>query len=265
PGNVLVTVRDFNTLDQLKWVLERTDTIETDAVVLSARLTGPGSAEYDISMDQIFSDFEQTLFTKAVAIAESFGKRISLLVVPARDVWSAIVQIANSLESSTVVAGLSTKMSAQEQAFALGRAWEAMPEPKRQFVFQVVRPDNEVETFRIGPHTPGMKSEDVALVHRLWLQMTRSGSGLSPENVHHADIVSVALTRLARDYGRYPEEVIKDLRRTPDEARFGGRVQLPVVQRTGSFQAPLIPPPSDRPPTEPQRGNPPKTVGTPKE
>ena len=76
PGNTLVTVRDYNTLDQLKWVLERTDTNETDVVVLSARLSGPGSAEYDLSMDQIFSDFEQTLFTKAVAIAENFGKRI---------------------------------------------------------------------------------------------------------------------------------------------------------------------------------------------
>ena len=39
------------------------------------------------------------------------------------------------------------------------------PEPKRQFVFQVVRPDSTVETYRIGPHTPTMKTEDVHLVH----------------------------------------------------------------------------------------------------
>src|SRR5205085_11806955 len=133
---------------------------------------------------------------------------ISLLVIPARDVWSGIAQTANALEVSSVVAGLSSKMTAQDQSFYLGRAWEAMPEPKRQFVFQVVRPDLEVETFRIGPHTPGMKTEDVVLVHKLWLQMTRPGSGLTPDSVHHADIVSVALTRLAREYGRHPEEVL---------------------------------------------------------
>src|SRR3954464_15694201 len=81
PGNVLVTVRDYNTLDQLRWALENTDTDEHDVVVMAARLTGPGSAEYDLSMEQIFSEYEQTLFTKAVGVAESVGKHISLLVV----------------------------------------------------------------------------------------------------------------------------------------------------------------------------------------
>src|SRR5205814_1592955 len=94
------------------------------------------------------------IFTRAVSIAESFGKHISLLVVPARDVFSAIVQTALTLESAEVVAGLSTKMTAQEQALRMGQAWEAMPHPKREFVFQVVKPDLEVESFRIGPHTP---------------------------------------------------------------------------------------------------------------
>src|SRR3954452_17662738 len=64
PGSVLVAVRDYNTLNHLKWVLSRKD-LDQDVVVLAARLTGPGSAEYDLSMDQIFSDYEQTLFTKA--------------------------------------------------------------------------------------------------------------------------------------------------------------------------------------------------------
>ena len=266
PGNTLVTVRDYNTLDQLRWTLDRVDTIENDVVVLSCRLTGPGSAEYDLSMEQIFSDFEQTLFTKAVSIAESFGKTISLVVVPARDVWSAIVQIANQLESSTVVAGLSTKMTAQEQAFSMGRAWEAMPEPKRQFVFQVVRPDMEVETFRIGPHTPSMKSEDVVLVHKLWLQaITKPNAGLSAQTMHHSDIVSVALTRLARDFAREPEEVLKALRRSRDDARFGSAPQRDSLTGTGSFQSPLLPPESELPPTDPRRSGRPRTLGEPKE
>jgi hypothetical protein len=98
PGSVLVTVRDYNTLNHLRWALEVTDTHEQDIVVMEARLTGYGSADHDMAMEQIFSDYEQTLFTKAVSIAENSGKTISLLVVPARDVWSAIVQTANSLE-----------------------------------------------------------------------------------------------------------------------------------------------------------------------
>jgi hypothetical protein len=207
---VLVTVRDYNTLNHLRWTLETTDTSETDIVVMEARLTGYGSADRDLAMEQIFSDYEQTLFTKAVSIAESYGKTISLLVIPARDVWSAIVQTANSLESSAVVSGISSKMTGEEQAFRLGQAWEAMPEPKRQFVFQVVRADSTVESYRIGPHTPTMKTEDVHLVHKIWLDIKKiSGT----EDIHHSDIVTLALTRLSRDYNIDKDDVLKNLKK----------------------------------------------------
>jgi amino acid transporter len=209
-GSVLVTVRDYNTLNHLRWVLEKTDTHDTDIVVMEARLTGYGSALTDLAMEQIFSDYEQTLFTKAVSIAESYGKTISLLVIPARDVWSAIVQTANALESSAVVSGLSSKMTGEEQAFRLGQAWEATPEPKRQFVFQVVRPDSTVETYRIGPHTPTMKTEDVHLVHKIWLDIKRVQG---TEDIHHSDIVTLALTRLSRDYNLDKDDVLKNLKK----------------------------------------------------
>jgi amino acid transporter len=210
PGSILVTVRDYNTLGHLRWTLENTDTDETDVVVMEARLTGYGSAERDLAMEQIFSDYEQTLFTKAVSIAESYGKTISLLVVPARDVWSAIVQTANSIESSAVVSGLSSKMTGEEQAFKLGQAWEAMPEPKRQFVFQVLRPDSTVETYRIGPHTPTMRTEDVHLVHKIWLDIKKFQG---TEDIHHSDIVTLALTRLSRDYNLDKDDVLKNLKK----------------------------------------------------
>jgi amino acid transporter len=241
PGNVLVTVRDYNTLGHLKWVLERTDTHEQDVVVLSARMTGPGSAEYDLSTEQIFSDYEQLLFTKAVSVAESVGKTISLLVIPARDVFSAIVQTANTLESAAIVAGLSTKMSSEEQAFRVGQAWEAMPEPKRQVVFQVVRPEGTVDTFRIGPHTPTMKTEDVHLVHRMWLRI-RKFPGM--EDLHHSDIVTFALTRLALDFSRDPDELIRALRK--GEGRTTG--SLAPEPRTPSLEPPKTPqPPTEKP------------------
>ena len=210
PGNALVTARDYNTLNHLNWALEYTNTTEQDIVVMEARLTGYGSAEYDLKMEQIFSDYEQTLFTRAVSIAESYGKTISLLVVPARDVFSAIVQTANALESSNVISGLSSKMTGEEQAFRLGQAWEAMAEPKRQFVFTVVRPDQTVETYRIGPHTPTMKTEDVHLVHKIWLDVKKYPG---TEEIHHSDIVTLALTRLAKDYNLDKEDVLKTLKK----------------------------------------------------
>jgi hypothetical protein len=217
PGNVLVTVRDYNTLGQLKWSLDRTDTEEHDVVVMAARLTGPGSAEFDLSMEQIFSEYEQTLFTKAVGVAEAVGKHISLLVMPARDVWSAIVQAANRLQSEKVVAGLSSKMTAGEQALYLGRAWEAMEPPKRQFTFIVVRPDEEPLEFHIGPHNPRLTEDDVHLVHRMWLTLTRE-RGL--EKLHHDEIVSESLTRFARDYSSHDrDEIIRSLKHRGRDTR----------------------------------------------
>jgi amino acid transporter len=211
PGNVLVPVRDYNTLNHLKWALERVETKEQDIVVMSARVSQFGAAAYDLALEQLFSDYEQRLFTRAVSVAEGFGKRIALLVVPAADVWSAIVQTANNLESSAVVSGLSSKMTPQEQAFMLGRAWEAMPEPKRQFLLQIVHPDGRVDTFHIGPHSPSLKTEDIHLVHRLWLNITRE-RGL--DKLHHHDILTEALTRFARDYaGRDRDDILRELRK----------------------------------------------------
>src|SRR5581483_4075388 len=235
PGNVLVPVRDYNTLHHLKWALERVDTNEQDVVVMTARLTPFGTAAYDLALEQIFSDYEQLLFTRAVSVAESFGKHVSLLVVPARDVWSAIVQTANNLESSAVVSGVSSKITPQEQALELGRAWEAMPQPKRQFLLQVVHPDGKVDTFHIGPHSPTMKTEDIHLVHRLWLNITRE-KGL--DKVHHNDIVTEALTRFARDYtGRDRDDILRDLRKISGQ---------PVTSRSitvDGTKVPLKPPP----------------------
>jgi amino acid transporter len=248
PGSVMVTMRDAINPYALKWALSRINTDEQDIVVLTARMMGAGGPEFLEASDQSFSEHEQMLFTKAVSVAESFGKHISLLVVPAGDVFAALVQTANSLEASAVVSGLSTKLTAQEQAFHMGHAWEALPEPKRQFTFYIVMPNGEAEAFHIGPHAPTLQTDDVQLVHRLWLNFRReAGMG----GLHHSDIVTYALTRLATEYARDKQETLKNLRRyandggkLPDSGLIGqsegppgssGRTQKP----TKSIDSPL--------------------------
>jgi amino acid transporter len=210
PGCVMVTMRDAVNPFALKWALSRINTDEQDIVVLTARMMGAGGPEFLEASDQSFSEHEQMLFTKAVSVAESFGKHISLLVVPAGDVFAALVQTANSLEASAVVSGLSSKLTAQEQAFHMGHAWEALPEPKRQFTFYIVMPNGEAEAFHIGPHAPTLQTDDVQLVHRLWLNFRREPE---MQGLHHSDIVTYALTRLATEYARDKQETLKNLRR----------------------------------------------------
>jgi amino acid transporter len=210
PGCVVVTMRDANNPFALKWTLARTNTGDQDVVVLTARMVGAGGPELLSSSDQLFSEYEQMLFTKAVSVAESFGKHISLLVVPAGDIFAALVQTANSLEAAAVVSGLSSKMTAHEQAYRVGQAWEVLPEPKRQITFYVVSPNGEAESFHIGPHAPSLQADDVELVHRLWLNFRRDPE---MQNLHHSDIVTHALTRLAAEYARDKQETLTGLRR----------------------------------------------------
>jgi amino acid transporter len=209
PGGVMVTMRDAANPLALKWTLGRTSTDERDVVVISVRLMGSGGPEYLSAEEQSFSEHEQMVFTKAVSVAESFGKRVSLLVVPAAEIFPALTQTASSLEVESVVSGSSSSMSAEEQAFYMGQAWEALPEPKRQFNFCVVAPDGGVKVFYIGPHAPALSPEDVQLVHRLWLNMRRDPTAAE---LHHSDIITYALTRLAGQYAREKQDILRDLR-----------------------------------------------------
>jgi len=208
-GGVMVSMRDAANPYALKWTLAHTSTDEQDVVVISVRMMGVGGPEYLSAEQQSFSEHEQMLFTKAVSVAESFGKKVSLLVVPAGDVFAALVQGANSLEVDSIVSGASSSMTAEDQAFHLGQAWEALPEPKRQFNFYVISPDGETKVFYIGPHAPTLGPDDVQLVHRLWLNMRRDPA---MQDLHHSDIITYALTRLAGQYARENVEILRDLR-----------------------------------------------------
>jgi amino acid transporter len=225
PGGVMVTMRDASNPFALKWTLSHISTHDQDVVVLSVRMMGVGGPEYLSGMDQSFSEHEQMLFTKAISVAESFGKKVSLLLVPAGDVFAALAQGANSLEVDSVVSGLSTTMTAEDQAFHMGQAWEALPEPKRQFNFCVISPTGEAKVFYIGPHAPKLGPDDVQLVHRLWVNMRRDPS---VQDLHHSDIITYALTRLAGQYAREKVEILRDLRNfraaeSPDALRLGSQ------------------------------------------
>jgi amino acid transporter len=215
PGAVVVTMRDSAAPFALKWALTHTNTDDQDVVVLAARMMGAGGPEYVDASEQLFSEHEQMLFTKAVSVAESFGKHISLLVVPAGDIFSALVQTANSLDAAAVVSGLSTKLTAQEQAYHVGQAWEALPEPKRQFTFYVIKPDGAALSFHIGPHAPTIEPHEVQLVHRLWLNLRRAPH---MQDLHHSDILTYALTRMAAEFARDKQGTLRDLQKCIEES-----------------------------------------------
>jgi amino acid transporter len=199
PGNILVAVRDPRNLYYLRETLRRIDTTRQDVVVMTARLyhrehSFSGSSVFEAS--QIFDHYEQELFTTVVAVAEKEGKPVSLLVVPASNVFDAIVGTAQRLNSSRVACGLSNKLTADEQAKLTGDAWESLPDPKPRITMEIFSSDGSVHEYPLGPHTPRLRAEDVELMHRVWLDIT-----CDPRyaGLHHYHIVALALEELQRE------------------------------------------------------------------
>ena len=195
PGSVLVAVRDYGRMAHLKSVLEKTNLRRHDIVVMTVRPVSTGAGEYELSDQQLFSDYEGELLTSVVTMAEKAGKTVDLLVVPGIDPFDAMVQTASKLQASRLVTGVSARMDSEELAQRIGLAWEKLPDPRHPFSLEIIAEGRPSIYVNLGPHPPRLWPEDLDRTHEIWLQLQQAfGSKL-----HHRDVVGVALRRLQKD------------------------------------------------------------------
>jgi hypothetical protein len=218
PGNVLVMVRNYNTLYSLASTLDRVDPRKQDVVALHLRFLGRASGgEYELEPQQLFSTEEQILFTRALGLAEKKGKTIHLAVAGATEKWEAILKSAQSLQSSVVVLGASPNRPVTEEARVAGLAWERLPDPKPQLTLVIYFPGGQEHVFYLGPHAPHLTPKEIDLLHSIWLELSNE---VAPEEIHHHDVVHFALEVLRgelRDSER--EEVVRRLQEHLKEIR----------------------------------------------
>jgi Amino acid permease len=211
PGCILVAVRNYVRLTPLLKVLHKTNLRRHDIVVMTVRNLDAGVGEYDLADDQIFTDYEQELFSHVVEAAEKEGKPVDLLVVPSAEPFIAMVRTAVELKASRLVLGLSPNMKPEELAQLIGLAWEKLPEPKQSFSLEIVDFDGTSRFVDLGPHPPRLWPEDLDLLHQMWLQLADHDC-LGPA-LHHRDIVGYALRRMEKDLAsEQREKVLEELK-----------------------------------------------------
>ncbi|MCU1330762.1 MAG: amino acid transporter, partial [Bryobacterales bacterium] len=209
PGCILVAVRDYNHMTHLRNILRKTNMRRHDIVVVTVRLLQTGVSGYNLQDEQLFADYERELFTRVVTLAEKEGKTVDLLVVPGTDPYDALVVTASKLMASRLVTGVSAHMDPAELAHRIGKAWQKLPEPRHPFSLETLSPGRPSTYVNLGPHPPRLWPEDVTQLHDIWLEVSeRLGSEL-----HHRDVIGVALQRLRRDLdGKENPEIFDDFR-----------------------------------------------------
>lgn len=190
PGSVLVAVRHPHVLGHLVSALHAAP--DRDVVVMTVRLLGIDTDEEGYGESGATRD-ERRLFAEVVGVAERLGHPVKLLIVPAHNIFDALVTTVLRLRSSDVHVGESATLSSAEQARFVGEAWERAEKTETLDLRLVIHHGSGREdAIHIGAHPPSLTAGDLELIHRVWLDAVKA---VGP-HVHHHDVVRAALTQM---------------------------------------------------------------------
>jgi amino acid transporter len=121
----LVAIRSPQNLQMLDKALEDTDPATTDVVVMTAKVSPPGSGS---AVEPALDDYDQHLMTAVVQHAEKAGKQVKPLIVPTNNPLYAIIRAAKDLQAQELVVGASNKYTADEQLDQIAFYWFSLHE-----------------------------------------------------------------------------------------------------------------------------------------
>ena len=205
PGSILVPVRNPHLLAHLMAALRTPP--EHEVVVMTVRRLGADALDDEETTQP--TETERLLFSRALALAERYSRQVRLVIVPARDVFDAVISTAIRLQASEVYVGESATISGDEQARLVGEAWERAGTPDLQVRLAVFHRSGRSDIYHLGPHAPELSVRDYDLIHRIWRDAVES---VGP-HLHHHDVVRAALITMAEQLsGPNRDEALQAIR-----------------------------------------------------
>src|SRR5207249_3317792 len=161
PGNVLVAVKRPHFLTHLVAALQAAG--DRDVVAMTVRLMS-GDASDELALHDQATEDERRTLSAVVALAERYGRAVRLLIVPATNVFDAVVETVVRLRSSEVYTGESETLSADDQARLVGEAWERVSKAEPLDVRLVIHHSSgRTAAYHLGAHAPALSTDDVNL------------------------------------------------------------------------------------------------------
>lgn len=196
PHGILVPIIESKDLSHLHAVLEGTDTKSKDVVVLTVRLLkGPTIGQQE---EEIFTDQQQDLFTRAVKLAEKHGKHIRLVVAASNDTFFSIAQTAFKLDCESIVLRVSQKMKPIQQAKAVSEAWDKIPNAsKKDILIKIWCDGNFVLKWNALPPLPDIQRETLRGINFLYRELNPDEG---EEKISRSHIIDLAVQRFLHEY-----------------------------------------------------------------
>lgn len=195
PRGILVPVVESKDLSHLNAVLEETDTKTKDVIVMTTRLLkGPTLGQQE---EDIFTDQEQDLFTRAVKLAEKHGKNIRLVVTASNDTCFSVAQTGFKLDCEAIVLRVSAKRTPLQQARTLSEAWDKLPNAtKRDILIKIWRDGVYILQWQALPPLPDIPRETLRAINFLHRELNPEGE----EKISRAQIIELAVGKLLTEY-----------------------------------------------------------------
>jgi amino acid transporter len=121
PYRKLVAIRSTQNLMMLEKSLAETDPQTTDVVVMTAKVTPPGTEP--LSDNLRLDNYDQHLMTAVVERAELAGKNVRPLISPTNNPLHAVLKTAQALNAQELILGASNKFSPEVQLDQVALYW----------------------------------------------------------------------------------------------------------------------------------------------